>query len=469
MVKAITMLTLVLVLATGSAFAGAHPGGIAREIALGGGPLNPSGTGPNLILNPFVHDDPTIMLLNPAYQGMYRDYAWMNIGGGTLNGMTTGDNGYGSQFAGVNFAYGKELAFGANLSFDPSFTNFLASQLQGYVNGVSGRASQGIPPPIDVFEVVASYDMGSMDLGFAFMYGWSSNTFKGSSTPPAASADNELSARVMGFRAGIVWDLGGGTSFDLDAAIRLDKATDKLSQSPAPAATPLGEYSISATEIQIDGRFKLKMSNKVNFVPYATFVTISAEPKQDTPPTPTSTATLPSFKLSAMMLSVGAGMEYKINNFYFAGGVSYKTANYKQERTAAAPATNSSKTTTSMTGLPVINLGIEWTLTDWLTGRMGYYRAFQSNTTKNEASNPAVNSSSESETSLWFGNSNAPYGGGYGGPDNSLITLGLGLKFGNFALDGTVSEEALRRGLGLIGAQDNINTFGYLTASYCFE
>ena len=51
---------------------------------------------------------------------------------------------------------------------------------------------------------------------------------------------------------------------------------------------------------------------------------------------------------------------------------------------------------------------------------------------------------------------------------DGLVTLGVGLKFGNFALDATVSEEALRRGIGLIGASDAINTFGYMTASYNF-
>ena len=60
--------------------------------------------------------------------------------------------------------------------------------------------------------------------------------------------------------------------------------------------------------------------------------------------------------------------------------------------------------------------------------------------------------------------------GGFG-PANydGLVTLGLGLKFGGFALDATVSEEALRRGLGLVGGSDNINTFGYITTSYNFE
>jgi hypothetical protein len=95
---------------------------------------------------------------------------------------------------------------------------------------------------------------------------------------------------------------------------------------------------------------------------------------------------------------------------------------------------------------------------------MGYYRTFQSVGTKTER--PAGGSTTETDT--WAGNSNVLLGS-YSGPDNSLITLGLGLRFGSFSLDGTVSEEAIRRGLGLIGAQDNINTFGYVTASYSFD
>ncbi len=50
-----------------------------------------------------------------------------------------------------------------------------------------------------------------------------------------------------------------------------------------------------------------------------------------------------------------------------------------------------------------------------------------------------------------------------------LVTLGLGLRFGNYSLDATVSDGALRRGLGLLGTNDNMNTFGYMTMSYNFE
>jgi hypothetical protein len=208
------------------------------------------------------------------------------------------------------------------------------------------------------------------------------------------------------------------------------------------------------------------MSNKVNFVPYASFVNISAEPKQDTPPTPAAVGVpIISRKISAMLLSVGAGMEYKLKDVYFAGGVSYRMGKVKGEQSTPPPVTTTTNTLTG-SAFPVINLGVEWTLLDWLTGRMGYYRAFQSVNNKSEATAPGASSTSETDT--WFGNSNVVFGS-YAGSDNGLITLGLGLKFGNFALDGTVSEEAIRRGLGLIGAQDNVNTFGYLTASYSID
>lgn len=468
MVKRITTLALVLVLVAGTALAGAHPGGIARQLALGGSGYSPAVVGPNIILNPFIYEDPTVMLLNPAYQNMYRDYAWMNIAGGLVNGFNSAtDNGYGRQFAGVNFAFGKELGLGANLSFDPSFTNFMVTQLASFVNAFSGRAAQTGLRPVDVFEAVASYDLGGIDVGFGFLYGWASNTSKSSATPaPSASTDNELSARVLGFRLGVAFDMGGGSAFDASAAIRLDKATDNVkATNGAGAPANAGDYSASATEIQVDGRLKLKMSNRVNFVPYVNFVTISGEPKQDAPATG-GTALVNSAKVTALLIGAGAGMEYRISNFYFAGGVSFKSGKFKVESSSGAPANSTTTFSQTGTSFPQFNLGMEWQLLDWLTGRLGYYRAFLSVNNKTETSAPAAGTTAESDT--WFGNSNVVFGS-YAGPDNSLITLGLGLRFGNFALDGTVSDEALRRGFGLIGAQDNMNTFGYLTASYCFE
>ena len=72
MARRIALQAMALILMAGTTLAGAHPGGIARELAMGGGPLAPTGFGPNIALNPFIYEDPTLMLLNPAYQQMYR-------------------------------------------------------------------------------------------------------------------------------------------------------------------------------------------------------------------------------------------------------------------------------------------------------------------------------------------------------------------------------------------------------------
>jgi len=465
--RRIATVAMAFTMLTGSLFAGAHPGGLARELALGGGPLAPSGFGPNMALNPFIYDDPTIMLLNPAYQQMYKNYAWMNVAGGAVTGGTTGtDNGYGKQFAGTNFSLSKDMTVGAVLSYDPSFANLMVTQLGTFVNAVGrpGGAQVGLRP-VDVFEVTGTYDMGSITFGAAILYGWAKNDATNLTAPvPPAGTSTELSASVFGLRLGALVDLGGGSAFDASGAIRFDKATDNVdATNAAGAAANLGNYSASATEIQVEARLKLKMSNRVNFIPYAAFGSVSGQPKQDAPQTgiPAFTG---SVKVSAMLLSVGAGMEYKISNFYFAGGVSYRTSNFKTETTPPLPATGTTTVTNSATEIPLLNLGLEWTLLDWLTGRMGYYRTFQSVGSKTER--PAGGSTTTTDT--WAGNSTVLLGS-YTGTDNSLITLGLGLRFGNFALDGTVSDEAIRRGLGLIGAQDNINTFGYVTASYCFD
>jgi hypothetical protein len=238
----------------------------------------------------------------------------------------------------------------------------------------------------------------------------------------------------------------------------MDKATDNITNNPAVTGAG-GEYSASGTEIQIQTRAKLKVSNKFSFVPYALFATISAEPKQDAPVSG-GTATTRSEKITAMALGVGAGGEFRTNDFFLAGGVSFQTANAKLEQTVA---TVSSSGEFTYTALPVINLGAEWWFTNWLAGRGGYYRALASTTTKGES--PA----GTSETITGLPHSFLAIGGF--GPANydGLVTLGLGLKFGGFALDATVSEEALRRGLGLVGGSDNINTFGYITTSYNFE
>jgi len=454
MLKRLTVLAIAIAFAAGSAFADAKNGGIAREVAMGGGPADG-----NLVLNPFIFGDPSYMLINPAYQAQYKDYAWSNIGGGTTAGLTTGDNGYGKQNAGVSFGLSKEFSLGAVLSYDPSSINNPAyrNALNTFINGTGHRAPNpnGLAP-VDVFEVVGAFGLGNLDLGFAVLYGWSNNDAKG--TTGVAGQEAQISAHVFGVRGGLNMDLGGGSRFEASAALRLDKMTDLATTS---ATSGSSEFGLAATELQVVARLRLKVSNRVAFVPYGSFLSISGDPKEDQVPTGVTATTL-SMTNTVTVLAVGAGAEYKVSNFLLAGGVSFNSNTTKSEQSAPSPAPTFTHTVT-VTGFPVMNLGMEWWFVDWLAGRVGYYRSFQSTDTKDESSAPG---SVADETIVFGGISNAPIGG-YAG--DGIVTLGVGLRFGNFGLDATVSEEALRRGLGLIGASDNINTFGYMTASFNFE
>ncbi|TLY32849.1 MAG: hypothetical protein E6K56_02365 [Ignavibacteria bacterium] len=449
--KRFAIVACLLVAGVASLFGQAKPGGIARELAMGG-----SNAGTMIILNPFIMEDPSLMLVNPAYQSAYSDYAWANVGGGGLTGLSStgapiGDDGYGKQFAGVAFGLTNEWSIGATLSYDPSAVNLVNSSLiPAIVQGP--RGAQGIPRVANVWEVVLSNRMGSMDWGVGVMYG-NSNT-DNASTSAAANTSSEASSSLWGFRAGLVAPFGSGNTLDVSGALRLDKATT-------------GKYSASGTEFQVSARAKFNVSSKFNFVPYGQFLTVSAEPKEDERPNGV-TSSPATFKASITTYAVGAGGEYHTQAFYFAGGISWQTLRVKNETSPPTPAggTNPGTTTntTTYSAIPVLNLGGEWWFLDWLAGRSGYYRSLGKLNFKNEP--PTGGTTTESNTS--FPNSLVFIGGLSGANFDGLVTMGLGFKLGGACIDATVSEEALRRGLGLIGASDNINTFGYITASYAF-
>src|SRR6267378_3305245 len=221
--KRFAIVSCLLVAGVTSLFGQARPGGIARELAMGG-----SNAGSMLILNPFIMEDPSLMLVNPAYQSAYSDYAWANVGGGGLTGLSStgapiGDDGYGKQFAGVAFGLTNEWSLGALLSYDPSAVNVVNSIL---IPTIIQRGSQTIPRVANVWEVVLSNRMGSMDWGVGVMYG-SSNS-DNTTTSTAANTSSEASSSLWGFRAGLILPFGGGNSFDASVALRLDKATDNL-------------------------------------------------------------------------------------------------------------------------------------------------------------------------------------------------------------------------------------------------
>jgi hypothetical protein len=466
MMRKATMILVLLALATSGVLAQAKPGGIARELSMGAARVDR-----NIAVNPFIVMDPSWLLANPALMMKYSDYAWFDLAGGTINGYG-GENVYGNQFGGVTFGFGKELTIGAILSYDASVTNSLWSPLNAYIarstrTAANPAAATGAPRAIEVFEVMAAFDLGGFQVGAGVSYGRSNQDFTNTPAAPATnSSDGSLSARTLGIRGGIRMDLGSGTSFEGAVAARFDNAADKYSVGGSGNGTGTSDYSASTTELEVNARLAMKMSKRFTLVPYAAMRTYSVEPKENGRLVGQA-ETKYSYKNSVLSLSLGVGGEVKVKDFLLAGGVSFATRHDKTETNPNATPTDKTTTVTStITAVPVFNLGVEYPVLDWLTLRGGYYRAFATIGNKNEVGGGATN-----ETNLAIGFSGVSFGGyaPAGNDENGLMTLGVGLKFGAFALDATVSEQALRRGFGMIGAQDNINTFGYATVSYCFE
>ncbi|MEJ2614310.1 MAG: hypothetical protein P8Z35_05095 [Ignavibacteriaceae bacterium] len=84
---------------------------------------------------------------------------------------------------------------------------------------------------------------------------------------------------------------------------------------------------------------------------------------------------------------------------------------------------------------------------DWLVARMGYTASTSNNTTQT-----GLGSTSIMENTI------TQYSPG-------IVTLGLGLRFGDFSLDATINSDVLRQGFGNIGGG---RTFGYISTSYAF-
>ena len=468
MKRAIVTGFLVIALA-GSAFSQAKPGGVARMVSMGGALY-----GTNTVLNPYVYKDPAWILVNPAYQSMYRDYVWLNVAGGGVTGANGAENTASSQFGGLNVGMGKTFTLGVLLNYDPSYanaiggtggmlTNFVNIARPGRVNPVIVAQPAGAPPPVASLEALATFQLDEMHLGLGVQYGWTSKDAEG--TTATTSTTGEIGTSVIGVRAGMVWDIGSGNSFDANAAFRLANASDSYTVSGTAPATGTSEYTASSTDISVNLRGRFRLSNRVGIVPVGAFRTISSEPKEESILS-NQTASTYSLTRSNLLILAGVGAEYTTRVFYLAGGLAFATTSMKDEETNRNGAnTGSITTTTGSTSFPIINIGGEWHFTDWMDGRLGYYRSLGSDSRKVEVSQ----NQSTVEGTL-FNPSSIVGISGYGPvPDNSLVTLGVGIHFDGFALDATVSEEALRRGLGLLGSGDSINTFGYITLSYSFE
>ncbi len=386
-------------------------GGYARILSLGN--------------NPYVVD-PEGIKLNPAWASEYSNFIWGDIGSNT--GAAFGNSSAG-QFFGGNFDLGRGLTVGAMLTRN-DFNSISIGRLDPFsiagigvvnlINQVPGASAIALNNNL---ELLGAYKKGKMTLGFGFAFASTS-----SETSPPQGNSTTSSASQIGLNPGILIELNSRILLDFGASFIFPSAKYE----PAAGNTA----KVSETIIGLNGRAFFKYSNKIRFIPSLVFLTQSGSGDNGTISTdlPSNTA-----------FALGIGVEYTSGDFLLVGGPGLATISSK---TPAGTTGNPPELTTSYFLFPVWNVGAEWHALDWFIGRLGYTASTGSQTTQNGV---VANAITEVTNTLY-----AP----------GLMTLGIGLRFGDFALDGTVNADVLRQGLNNIAGGGA--TFAYLSTSYAF-
>lgn len=411
-------------------------GGTARNISLGGGPLNPF-----LLDASWLH-------INPALAGKYADFVWGDIG------YVTPDCPLGSgtsQYIGANFRLGMGISGGIIINkregllytIDP--TDPVKDPI-GHANIIYGL---GMGRPLSPIEIFGSYAIDALNVGLSFtMAGWSSKDVNSTRTIKGSN-------RITGFKAGATYDLGEGNLVDAAVLFRLNS----VSGDSTPVLGTARKLELDGgNEMGFNGRFIYTLNDNWSFLPIVRFYTYSFGPKFT--PAPPSPIPNPPVDLSYMEMEFGIGANYKAEKVLIAGGLSFQSMKSETEDKSVAGVT--SKTTCTITDLPKINFGVEYTVADWLIARAGYFRRLGSKETKTDVTVGGTTTSTtytESQELAWYGDPNNLTA------NQQAFTLGVGLHFAGFSFDGTIGEGFLLKGPYILSGQTN-NLIGMLSMHY---
>jgi hypothetical protein len=415
MLKKHFTILLLLVIMTFGAFAQSIPSGTARYEALG--------------YNPFIMDAATDINNNPAWGGMYRNYSFGDLGRATGSGS---DFYLDDQYIGVNFGLSKTINAGLILNKNKGMI------FSGLFNAEGRYNSLGISNPIVPVEVLLGYSSANkkLHIGLAPYYaGWSKDSTVG-------GVLTERSASTLGATLGVVSIMKNGW---VEGAVNFRMNSFKFADTSATYKNDGG------MELGVDLRAFLMVNktNKINFVPYASFNMVSWQPNYS-PADPTGH----DYKWQGFAFGVGMNMPV-LDDGLLAGGLSFALNSYEDVATATDPAglTYNYKVTTM--NLPQFNFGLEWGFADWFTGRAGYSRAVINQKTTFTSTSGGTTTTSELKEML------------ASNPDQT-ITLGAGFHFNRFSLEGTIGEKFFQRGPYILSGRST-DMFGVLSASYNFN
>jgi hypothetical protein len=455
-------------------------GGIARELALGGNPGNSSMM------------DYTDVYLNPAWAIKYGDFVYSELGynfaGYSASGQTIGFTYAVTSGLAVGLSVGRqEGPFFAVNSYGPQFTGTVNGHALNVDNsdyflggfnavltsaGYTAISSANLRP----LQAYAAMKLAALTVGASiYRVSWSAtNDYSAAPTDPVNTKE-EVSAGQTGIKLGALLDMDV-MLLDVSALLRINSATAKYTPPPVtpPALSNNQEIDATGTELALNARLFMKLSDKFTLVPMARFSTFGYEPEG-------KEAVAPGFKLLGKPVKygrtefeAGVGANITIPGGHVFAGLSLESISLKREVTtfiatpAASVAQDTSKTqttkyTASVLSLPKINVGAEFDIASWLTGRLGYFKSFASRTMSYE---PPGGLRKE-ETSGTFDYAYCP-------PYNlatsaqQLLSVGLGIHFDRLSFDGYLCEQWLSNGPYIVSGVGTA-MFGVISMSYSFH
>jgi hypothetical protein len=478
MKKAVLFLLLVFVLccAAQSQEIKYISGGTARQLALGGSPTNP------------YLMDYTNIYTNPAWAAKYGDLVYSELG---YNFGTYNADG---QSVGFTYAIWKGLSVGLSVgkqegpifainSYGGNFGGQTANS-DNFIGGMDKLLTDAgtVTSPFDPADIVeirplqlyGALKLTNLTLGLAiYRSSWSVSTESAGTV--TVNTKDEASISQTGFKIGALLDMNA-LLLDVSALLRINSATAKHTPPPpvAPALSGNEEINATGTEIGLNARLFMKLNEKFTLVPMARFTTFSYEPEVKYAIPAGRKLNAKPDKYSRTDFEAGVGTNVNVPGGRLFAGLSFELFSLKHDySTFRSPATagdldardtnvvQTTKNTTKIVSLPKVTIGAEFDIASWLTGRLGYFKAFASRTITTEPTGALKDEDSDTYNFQFY----PTYGLAM---NDQLLSLGLGLHFDRFALDGYLAEGWLADGPYVLSGENN-TMFCVLSMSYCFQ
>ncbi len=405
-------------------------GGSARHISLGGGHLNP-----------FL-DDAMRIHINPALLLTYKDFFFGDIG------FLTSDVLQGSgrtQYLGANVNIADDFNAAIILNkresplYNSDITNYSLDPMSGLNNYVFNVGMNSFGRPLSPVELAVAYRFPKLQLGASISIGgWSK-------TDDNINRIIEQSSRTTRLKVGGSMQIHENLFADAAFLFGFNNVEGTFATTNQSATLEMD----GGTEYGFDTKLQYLFNEKLTIIPVGRIYSFTWEPKFST-----VGMNVPSTisEWSNSVWEAGIGINYTREKLLISGGASIQVQKFTKED---RPVTNSRVET--ITDLPKITVGCEWTFTEWFIARIGYFNRFSSS--KIETTTNGTTTYSSSTELPWYNDPNNFSAG------QQRITLGVGFRFWDFALDGAISEGLLINGPWFVTGV-NQSLFSVLSAHY---